>query len=146
MQQLTNHEKSKKHLEALEALKLEFSLEEDDIELTESEPESDIVADDSVKPGQEESLDQVVTALEQTEINPVPSQPLAPEKKKKRINKDSKKDSTSKEESWTCNVCSTVFDTRNKLFGHIRETGHALADGQADNGTTRGKKGKSKRK
>lgn len=26
-----------------------------------------------------------------------------------------------------CNVCNTAFTTRNKLFAHIRDTGHALA-------------------
>mmetsp|Transcript_45505 Transcript_45505/g.89519 ORF Transcript_45505/g.89519 Transcript_45505/m.89519 type:complete len:846 (-) Transcript_45505:143-2680(-) len=27
---------------------------------------------------------------------------------------------------WRCNVCSNLFDTRNKLFTHIKKTGHAL--------------------
>ncbi|KAJ1504156.1 hypothetical protein HMI54_007294 [Coelomomyces lativittatus] len=29
--------------------------------------------------------------------------------------------------SWQCNVCSAVFETRNKLFQHIKDQGHAIA-------------------
>lgn len=37
-----------------------------------------------------------------------------------------------------CNVCSTGFDSRSKLFNHIRETGHALAEAQpGTNGTNK---------
>ncbi len=134
-------------MDALEALKLEFSLEEDEIELTESDTESEVAEEAYILPGKDEAMDQVIVALEESQITNDNTLPTAPEKKKKqRRNKDSKKDATPKEESWACNVCSTVLDTRNKLFAHIRETGHALADGQGDNGSGRGKKGKSKRR
>jgi DnaJ family protein A protein 5 len=44
-----------------------------------------------------------------------------------------------------CNVCSESFPTRNKLFGHIKQTGHALRveDTSIDN---KGKKNKKKGK
>ncbi|CAG2185470.1 DNAJA5 [Mytilus edulis] len=47
---------------------------------------------------------------------------------------------------WKCNVCSVNFPTRNKLFGHIKESGHALRveEGTADSG--KGKKNKKKGK
>ncbi|PWN35393.1 DnaJ-domain-containing protein [Meira miltonrushii] len=54
-------------------------------------------------------------AEEQTEAPPSNG------KKTRRAKKDAK---FAKER---CNVCSTGFDSRSKLFTHIRETGHALA-------------------
>ena len=51
--------------------------------------------------------------------------------------------------SHKCNVCHQSFSTRNKLFGHIKSTGHALhvnaAPAEAEEGK-RGKKGKKKGK
>ncbi|PWZ02177.1 ChaC-domain-containing protein [Testicularia cyperi] len=42
-----------------------------------------------------------------------------------------------------CNVCNAGFESRSKLFNHIRETGHALAETQsATAGSSRKKKGK----
>ncbi|GAA6059680.1 hypothetical protein JCM10212_000067 [Sporobolomyces blumeae] len=41
-----------------------------------------------------------------------------------------------------CNVCQDVFPSRSKLFSHINETGHALADGAAASGGGKKKKGK----
>ncbi|CBQ73029.1 conserved hypothetical protein [Sporisorium reilianum SRZ2] len=45
---------------------------------------------------------------------------------------------TGKSKEW-CNVCKAGFDSRSKLFNHIRETGHALAGEQPN-----GKKGRRK--
>ncbi len=47
---------------------------------------------------------------------------------------------TGKSKEW-CNVCKSGFESRSKLFNHIRETGHALAGEQNGAG---GKKGKRK--
>ncbi|OBZ72262.1 DnaJ subfamily C member 21 [Grifola frondosa] len=46
-----------------------------------------------------------------------------------------------------CNVCSSTFESRTKLFDHIRDSGHALADPNAtsvnsDSHRKKGKKGK----
>lgn len=46
------------------------------------------------------------------------------EKKSRRSKKAAKADFKAKER---CNVCSVPFESRSKLFLHIRETGHALA-------------------
>ncbi|CCM04694.1 uncharacterized protein FIBRA_06880 [Fibroporia radiculosa] len=42
-----------------------------------------------------------------------------------------------------CNVCNTMFESRTKLFAHIKSSGHALATPAENNqGTRKGKKGK----
>lgn len=48
---------------------------------------------------------------------------------------------------WKCNMCSVIFPTRNKLFGHIKESGHALRveEGTVDSGKGKKNKKKSKR-
>ncbi|XP_063816758.1 dnaJ homolog subfamily C member 21 [Pseudophryne corroboree] len=45
-----------------------------------------------------------------------------------------------------CNTCSSVFPTRNKLFSHLKTTGHALAVGNPTTSTTSSKSKKDKRK
>jgi DnaJ family protein A protein 5 len=47
----------------------------------------------------------------------------AEQKKKPRRRKEKGKD---KGETFKCNICGKNFETRNKMFGHIKETGHAL--------------------
>uniref|UniRef100_A0A0B7ABF2 DnaJ homolog subfamily C member 21 n=1 Tax=Arion vulgaris TaxID=1028688 RepID=A0A0B7ABF2_9EUPU len=58
-------------------------------------------------------------------------------------------------ETFKCNVCQRGFQTRNKLFDHIKQTGHALRVETVENGSSsskaadseeddRGKKGKRK--
>lgn len=47
-------------------------------------------------------------------------------KDKRRVKKDDKK-LKSQFESLKCNVCKLCFDSRSKLFAHIKATGHALA-------------------
>ncbi|CAG8569712.1 25495_t:CDS:2 [Racocetra persica] len=55
---------------------------------------------------------------------------------KKEKKKDKKKSKDSKQQK--CNVCSQTFPSRNQLFSHIKETGHALNV----SGSGGGKKGK----
>ncbi|CEQ41057.1 SPOSA6832_02728 [Sporobolomyces salmonicolor] len=56
-------------------------------------------------------------------------------KKDKRRAKEAAKKAAAKvgggSEELKCNVCATTFVSRTKLFNHIAETGHALADGAA---------------
>lgn len=52
-----------------------------------------------------------------------------PQGKKARRNKKEKE-----KEKETCNVCSTGFESRSKLFVHIKATGHALAPNQGRGG------------
>ncbi|GAC93559.1 hypothetical protein PHSY_001124 [Pseudozyma hubeiensis SY62] len=53
--------------------------------------------------------------------------------------KGGKSKPTGKSKEW-CNVCKAGFESRSKLFNHIRETGHALAGEQ----NSSGKKGRRK--
>lgn len=65
------------------------------------------------------------------------------QKKSRRAKKDKAKNAAER-----CNVCGQGFDSRSKLFTHVREQGHALAKGYSigdlesdDEGERRGKKG-----
>ncbi|KAM9330143.1 dnaJ homolog subfamily C member 21 [Gastrophryne carolinensis] len=50
------------------------------------------------------------------------------------------------EEPIRCNSCGSEFSTRNKLFSHLKSTGHALAVGNPSPSTTTSKSKKEKRK
>ncbi|KAI8367800.1 hypothetical protein EDC96DRAFT_146511 [Choanephora cucurbitarum] len=60
-------------------------------------------------------------------------------KREKRKEKKKLKEETVGSPETACNVCAEQFETRNQLFAHIKETGHALASEQGGKG---GKKGK----
>lgn len=67
------------------------------------------------------------------------------DKKSRRSKKDTRKNASAKER---CNVCSTPFGSRSKLFAHIRESGHALAAGMGSttNGVNEQAASKSRRR
>lgn len=46
------------------------------------------------------------------------------------------------EHSMVCNVCKSPFESRTKLFTHIRETGHALAESEEPARGRKGRKGR----
>jgi len=49
-------------------------------------------------------------------------------------------------DQFRCNVCKAEFPSKTKLFAHIKEEDHTLADDYASNSSAnRGKKKKSKR-
>jgi DnaJ family protein A protein 5 len=60
---------------------------------------------------------------------------------RKRCNNDTNSDMAG---SKRCNHCEQVFETRTKLFAHVRNSGHALAEPEREDnsGRTKGKKGK----
>lgn len=71
-------------------------------------------------------------------------------KKARRSKKKDKKAAAAVEK---CNVCGEGFDSRSKLFNHVREEGHALADSslkdqvwEAQEQNVKGKKGKRGKK
>ncbi|GAA5882962.1 hypothetical protein JCM16303_006762 [Sporobolomyces ruberrimus] len=68
-------------------------------------------------------------------------------KKDKRRAKEAAKKAKASGTEVSCNVCEKVFASRSKLFSHINDTGHALADGYSpsDVGSGGGKKKKGKR-
>ncbi|GAA6048777.1 hypothetical protein JCM3770_003961 [Rhodotorula araucariae] len=66
-------------------------------------------------------------------------------KKDKRRAKEAAKKAGAKEDA-NCNVCGEAFPSRTKLFQHISDTGHALAEGAAAGGAGGGRGGKKKGK
>ncbi|XP_068106414.1 dnaJ homolog subfamily C member 21 [Hyperolius riggenbachi] len=72
-------------------------------------------------------------------------------KKAKEIKKAAKQASTQENEEQSdgpirCNTCSSEFSTRNKLFSHLKATGHALAVTNPPANTTASKSKKDRRK
>eukprot|EP00842_Homolaphlyctis_polyrhiza_P003837 jgi/Hompol1/4454/HPOL_000216-RA len=66
-------------------------------------------------------------SLDPTEANAVQSDLTKDTAKSASGSDNVKTRAKAKPELFVCNVCATVLPTRNKLFEHIRETGHALA-------------------
>ncbi|KAF8581085.1 DnaJ-domain-containing protein [Ramaria rubella] len=96
----------------------------------------DVLADENAKGGVNDALDEA--SLSQ--------QPQLSKKDKRRAREAAKKsqgdgDAVRQEQ---CNVCHDKFDSRTKLFAHIKDTGHALAT--AENGarehSSKARKGK----
>ncbi|OSX59062.1 hypothetical protein POSPLADRAFT_1075842 [Postia placenta MAD-698-R-SB12] len=78
--------------------------------------------------------------------SPGPAQPEMSKREKRRAREAAKQ---AKGETvgakLLCNVCNTEFESRTKLFAHIKSTGHALAtpdDDRTGGGGKKGKKGK----
>ncbi|KAG0042134.1 hypothetical protein BGZ83_000869 [Gryganskiella cystojenkinii] len=93
-----------------------------------------------------------------------PKKKLSGKEKKKARSEAAAKKLAEEGSSLTCRVCKDSFDTKNQLFNHIKETGHATATGNGVNSPTpgstagdgfssddertrgKGKKGRGKRK
>ncbi|GAA5982840.1 hypothetical protein JCM10908_006806 [Rhodotorula pacifica] len=135
-----------------------------------SDHEDDTVDDSRAKPAsngkkarraavQAKSRDPPIPAAPGAEADPEQNGEAAPaeadqeetapelsKKEKRRLKEAAKKASGSVAEDVKCNVCSESFPSRSKLFQHINDTGHALADGQGGGGSAGGKGGKKKGK
>lgn len=75
--------------------------------------------------------------------NVTSSQPELSKREKRKLREAKKAANVVEaEHSMVCNVCKSPFESRTKLFTHIRETGHALAESE---GPARGKKGRKGR-
>lgn len=70
------------------------------------------------------------------------SQPELSKRDKRKLREAKKAANVEAEHSMVCNVCKSPFESRTKLFTHIRETGHALAESEEP---ARGKKGRKGR-
>lgn len=71
----------------------------------------------------------------------------APTKREKRRAREAAKKAKGQTQMLSCNVCGEDFDSKTKLFAHIRDEGHAAAttafvDKKVDQGQKRGKKRK----
>jgi DnaJ family protein A protein 5 len=92
-----------------------------------------IIPDDSEE---EEEIIRLPLPADSDSDEPAASSQEASKRDKRKEKKSKKAD---KPEELKCNVCGETFTSRNKLFGHIEETGHALHVGGSSSG-------KSKRK
>ncbi|EDQ84902.1 uncharacterized protein MONBRDRAFT_34486 [Monosiga brevicollis MX1] len=79
-------------------------------------------ADDNEEDKAEASLKEA----EETDQTTDSSQPKQKRKGRRRAKKQPASSETAPEERHLCNVCEEEFETRNKLFSHIKATGHAL--------------------
>jgi len=147
-----SHERSKKHMKEVERLKKEMGLEDDELGLagdthdlhlnepTASHPssaaESAEVIDRSVHDIPQpvpltKSEKKMRDLFDETATQIPTSEPSTQSTVSKESKRDKRKDREAKknegEISHRCNVCSQLFDSKTKLFGHIRQTGHALA-------------------
>lgn len=84
------------------------------------------------------------TRIENSLVDEQPSTPTDSRSANNKQKDDTKQSST----NYTCNVCKGSFETRNKLFEHIKAEGHALrtenTNGQSNAKQGRKKKGKKK--
>lgn len=133
---MTNHKKSKKHKETVAYIEKQVERE---LELEELVNQEDIDCQsgfDSLSAVSPHAGDQVPKTTHETKKNDysdelhVVQETMAslnlsnPPKNKARRDKDKKRTSQTK---LTCSVCYDKFETRNMLFAHIREKGHARA-------------------
>lgn len=71
------------------------------------------------------------------------SQPELSKREKRKLREAKKAANVVKaEHSMVCNVCKSPFESRTKLFTHIRETGHALAESEEPAQLKKGRKGR----
>lgn len=75
-------------------------------------------------------------------------QPSAPTESHSAINNKHSDDTKTSSMNHACNVCKAVFETRNKLFEHIKDEGHALRVENTNQPSTtkQGRKKKGKKK
>ncbi|GAA5902215.1 Jjj1p [Sporobolomyces salmoneus] len=84
---------------------------------------------------------ETVQPEDQADSAPIEEEEMS-KKDKRRAREAAKKEAASKGvgSEVSCNVCQEVFASRSKLFAHINDTGHALAEGAVSGGKK--KKGK----
>eukprot|EP00158_Paraphelidium_tribonemae_P005275 Partr_v1_DN27260_c0_g1_i2_m38741 putative DnaJ (Hsp40) homolog, subfamily C, member 21 len=166
-QQLSNHEKSKKHKKELELMQRDLLSEDERFKLSQLEEmtdQLDIGADDPPKRSKKakkkkkpaftaddilpaDTSEEEADAAEEPQVIGEPSTthvftspPHSDAETEPAPANSSKGTNNKKSGDFTCNVCSSDFGTRNKLFTHIKESGHALAPTSAG-----GKKSKKKK-
>ena len=116
------HRNQKKHLENVKKLK-DAMMEED---LLNSD---DLKDSDHSEPEVEQLDEQVHEEIKVTEMVEDLAKTSKSKSKKKRKNKESGKfnTTTSTIGELQCAVCEGEFKSKNKLFNHLKETGHAVA-------------------
>ena len=124
------HRLQKKHIENVEKLKAAMVEEEllnsDDLKDTDDEEEA---CDETLEEPKEEPVEEVkVKSKKKTKGKKEPENAELDEdvKKAKKKGKGKKSGKKDAEESLQCAVCKVEFGSKNKLFSHLKETGHAV--------------------
>ncbi|KAG9315098.1 DnaJ-domain-containing protein [Chiua virens] len=100
------------------------------------------VVEESSKDKEHVQVGQVTTCDDEADTRPpeIEPAPLELSKREKRKLREARKAQAAVGQ--VCNVCKEPFESRTKLFSHIQETGHALADPDKPPQTRKSKKGK----
>lgn len=116
------HRKQKKHIENLKILK-EAMLEEELLnsdDLKDSDEEVEVI-EEPIE--QNETKEEVISEDEKVEEKPKKAEKLKASKKKNK----SKKGAAEAKNGLQCAVCKDEFSSKNKLFQHLKSSGHAVA-------------------
>ncbi|KAJ2787330.1 hypothetical protein GGI15_000814 [Coemansia interrupta] len=121
--QKENHENSKKHQRAVREVKLEMIREERQMakmaKAAAREGRVHVDEDGSVHLQDDDSDHSTTGNNSTTSAQRISKKELRRERQKKKAQQGSG--------DLMCNVCNQAFESRNQLFDHIRDTGHALA-------------------
>ena len=124
------HRKQKKHLENVRKLK-EAMMEEELLnsdDLKDSESETEVENGEIVEEQVEEKVEEKVEEVEEDEKS---EKSKKGNKKNKKKGKGGKNLGKSAVNELLCAVCKEEFGSKNKLFGHLKQSGHAVAVGKA---------------
>lgn len=135
-----NHEKSKKHAKRVELLLESLLLEEQEIEFRHGDDGQELHAEEEEgKEGENHTTDRKQEGDEiekpverEQETQETEDETAANNKKEKKRRrrafhktKEGRRTGEASGDALCCSVCKSVFDSRNKLFRHIKEYGHA---------------------
>ncbi|XP_056401805.1 dnaJ homolog subfamily C member 21 isoform X2 [Hyla sarda] len=150
---LSKKQKKKKKQQASKIPDNSLTVESDKETSPPAEPKKDEAELNGITEQQEDpepDADNTTAAAEPPDNEEKPATKLKG-KKGKDIKKAAKMTATQEDAEETplslkCNTCGTEFSTRNKLFTHLKNTGHALAVGNPSTNTAPSKSKKDKRK
>ena len=128
-----SHRKQRKHLDNVE--KLREALLEDDLvnseELVSSDSAEELQELDSTSKDQQISNDEIGKDEKPKQLASAEIKQNKKTRRNKNANKKngntSENDKAYKVDSLNCAVCKQEFPSKNKLFGHLKDTGHAVA-------------------
>jgi len=128
-----SHRKQKKHLENVEKLR-ETLLQDDLINSDELNSESDIevqgeeIVNDNLL-NDSKDITNSEQPEEKTEVKNTNSSKQKPKPRRKKSNKNNSKPTSDLNTDLGCAVCKKEYPSKNKLFKHLKETGHSVALG-----------------
>ena len=121
-----SHLKQKKHKENVELLKELLTAEEkEELNIGDLAPEEEEEAKEEVKEKSVENVSEVIAEGEEENVKD-----KAGAKKKGKRKKGGKKGKEEEGLDKKCQVCREAFTSKNKLFSHLKESGHAVYVGK----------------